>query len=40
MTEPYKGAKSNGVKGGLKGAAKGIGGVVARPVKGAFDLVS
>lgn len=40
VTEPYKGAKSSGVKGGLKGAAKGIGGVVYRPVKGVCDFVA
>ena len=38
--EPIKGVKSNGVKGGLTGVAKGIGGVVYRPTKGAFDLLA
>lgn len=38
--EPYIGAKKNGIKGGSIGMVKGIGGVVARPIKGCFDFVA
>ena len=40
VVEPYRGAKKNGFKGGAYGIVKGVGGLVARPIKGGFDLVS
>lgn len=40
MVEPYKGAKKSGLKGGAIGIVKGVGGLVGRPIKGGFDLVS
>lgn len=40
VVEPYRGAKKNGFKGGAIGIVKGVGGLVARPIKGGFDLVS
>ena len=40
VVEPYRGAKKNGFKGGAIGIVKGVGGLVARPIKGGYDLVS
>ena len=39
VTEPYKGAKENGVKGATIGVGKGIIGLVAKPIAGTFGLV-
>ena len=36
--EPYKGARSKGMKGGFIGVFKGLGGLIHRPLKGGFDL--
>ena len=38
--DPYIGAKQSGLKGGGIGVVKGLGGVVARPIKGCFDFVA
>ena len=38
--EPVKGAKKGGFKGGAKGFGKGMLGLVCKPVKGTFDLVT
>ena len=38
--EPYKGAKSKGIKGGAVGFGKGIAGLVTRPIKGGFNLIA
>jgi hypothetical protein len=40
ITEPVKGAKSGGIKGGAVGFGKGILGLVCKPVKGTIDLVT
>ena len=40
ITEPVKGARSGGLKGGAKGLGKGILGLVCKPVKGTIDLVT
>jgi hypothetical protein len=40
ITEPVKGAKSGGIKGGSVGLAKGMLGLVCKPVKGTIDLVT
>ena len=38
--EPYHGAKTKGFRGGCYGMAKGIGGLVGRPIKGGFDFIA
>ena len=40
ITEPVKGAKKGGIKGGAVGFGKGILGLVCKPVKGTIDLVT
>ena len=40
VTEPFKGAKKGGVKGGAVGFGKGILGLVCKPMKGTIDLVT
>ena len=40
FTEPAKGAEKNGLPGFLLGAAKGIGGLVFKPVSGVIDAAS
>ena len=40
ITEPVKGAKLGGIKGGAVGFGKGILGLVCKPVKGTIDLVT
>jgi vacuolar protein sorting-associated protein 13A/C len=40
ITEPVKGAKSGGIKGGAVGFGKGMLGLVCKPVKGTIDLVT
>jgi hypothetical protein len=40
ILEPYNGAKANGFKGGCYGIAKGIGGLVGRPIKGGFEFIA
>jgi hypothetical protein len=40
ISEPVKGAKIGGIKGGAKGFGKGILGLVFKPVKGTIDLVT
>ena len=40
ITEPVKGAKKRGIKGGAIGLGKGILGLVCKPVKGTIDLVT
>ena len=40
VTEPYKGAKREGLYGGAKGVGKGLVGLVRRPLIGGFDLIS
>jgi vacuolar protein sorting-associated protein 13A/C len=40
ITEPVKGAKKGGIKGGAVGLGKGILGLVCKPVKGTIDLVT
>jgi len=39
VTDPYKGAQSNGFKGFVQGVGSGVVGVVARPVKGVSDFL-
>ena len=34
LAEPYKGAKKNGLKGGMKGMGRGIVGLLTKPVGG------
>jgi len=38
--DPYIGAKQKGLRGGGIGVVKGLGGLMARPIKGAFDFVA
>ena len=38
FTEPIKGAKKSGFRGGMKGIAKGITGLVMKPVGGTIQL--
>ena len=38
LAEPYKGAKKNGFKGGVKGIGKGIVGLITKPVGGTIML--
>jgi hypothetical protein len=40
ITEPVRGAKKRGIKGGAIGFGKGILGLVCKPVKGTIDLVT
>ena len=40
FTKPYKGAKKKGFSGALKGTAKGLSGLVLKPVTGTLDLTS
>lgn len=40
ITEPVKGAKQGGIKGGAVGLGKGMLGLVCKPVKGTIDLVT
>lgn len=40
VTQPYKGAKQNGVSGAAKGLGKGIIGLVSKPIAGTVDFVS
>jgi vacuolar protein sorting-associated protein 13A/C len=40
VTEPLKGAKRDGFTGLLSGSLKGIGGLVAQPMAGMFDMTS
>lgn len=40
ISEPVKGAKKGGFKGGAVGFGKGILGLVCKPVKGTIDLVT
>ena len=40
ITEPVKGAKKGGMKGGAVGFGKGILGLVCKPMKGTIDLVT
>lgn len=40
VAEPYKGAKSDGFAGLLKGGLRGVSGLVVRPVAGVFDFTS
>ena len=40
VTEPLKGAKRDGFTGLLSGSLKGIGGLMAQPVAGIFDMTS
>lgn len=40
IAEPYKGARSEGFSGLLKGGLRGISGLVVRPVAGVFDFTS
>mmetsp|Transcript_6482 Transcript_6482/g.3671 ORF Transcript_6482/g.3671 Transcript_6482/m.3671 type:complete len:136 (+) Transcript_6482:255-662(+) len=40
FTEPYKGAKKYGIRGGIKGFGKGIVGLVCKPVAGTLDLLT
>ena len=40
VTQPYKGAKENGVKGALKGVGKGMVGLVSKPLAGTVDFIS
>ena len=40
ISEPYKGAKSEGIAGLLKGSLRGVSGLVVRPVAGVFDFTS
>lgn len=40
ITEPVKGAKRGGIKGGAAGLGKGMLGLVCKPVKGTIDLVT
>lgn len=40
ISEPVKGAKKGGVKGGAVGFGKGILGLVCKPMKGTIDLVT
>jgi hypothetical protein len=40
ISEPVKGAKKRGIKGGAIGFGKGILGLVCKPVKGTIDLVT
>lgn len=40
VMEPYKGAKTGGVKGGAVGFGKGILGLICKPVAGTIDLVT
>ena len=40
VTQPYKGAESDGVEGFFKGISKGLAGVVIKPVVGVIDFAS
>lgn len=40
ISEPVKGAKKGGMKGGAVGFGKGILGLVCKPMKGTIDLVT
>ena len=40
VTEPVKGAKQGGIKGGAAGFGRGLVGLVCKPVKGTIDLVT
>lgn len=40
VMEPYRGAKSKGIKGGTIGIGKGIAGLLGRPIKGGFFLMA
>ena len=40
VTEPYKGAKKNGFKGGTIGMGKGLIGLIGRPLKGGFYFLA
>jgi hypothetical protein len=40
ITEPVKGAKHGGMKGGAVGLGKGMLGLVCKPVKGTIDFVT
>uniref|UniRef100_A0A7S3J189 Uncharacterized protein n=1 Tax=Euplotes harpa TaxID=151035 RepID=A0A7S3J189_9SPIT len=40
VVEPYKGAKSEGVKGATLGVGKGILGLICKPIAGSIDLVT
>jgi len=40
ISEPVKGAKKGGMRGGAVGLGKGILGLVCKPMKGTIDLVT
>lgn len=40
FTQPVQGAERNGLPGFLLGAAKGIGGLVIKPISGVIDAAS
>ena len=40
FTQPYENAKKEGVLGFMKGAAKGVAGLVVKPVTGIIDFAS
>ena len=40
ITEPVKGVRAGGLKGGARGFGKGILGLVCKPMKGTIDLVT
>ena len=40
ITEPVRGAKKGGIKGGAVGLGKGMLGLVCKPVAGTIDLVT
>ena len=40
VMDPYRGAKSKGIKGGTIGIGKGIAGLLGRPIKGGFFLMA
>ena len=40
VTEPYKGAKKSGLKGGTVGIGKGLAGLIGKPLKGAYYFMA
>ena len=38
--QPYKGARSKGIKGMTIGVFKGIGGLIGYPIKGSLELIA
>jgi hypothetical protein len=40
VTEPYKGAKKSGIKGGTVGIGKGLAGLIGKPLKGAYYFMA